>query len=335
MERIKIGEPMQWNKVTISTTIYAQDLISAMLYDMDIYGVEVVNNIPLTEEEKEAMFIDILPELDESDTSAKVIFYLENDQDIVKTIKEVQLGLINLRESGIDIGSGKIILDITKDEDWANNWKKYFKAFRVADDIVIKPTWLDTIEGVDVKPSDIVIEIDPDMAFGTGSHETTRLAISGIRKYLTKGQSVLDLGSGSGILAIISKKLGASKITATDIDGNAVLTARENASVNGIKEDDINFIHGDVLNKEECKELDQLIGLESYDIVVANILTEVIINLSDIVGKYLKDKGYFISTGILQSKADRVKKALESNNFDIVEMETMGDWVSFVARKNN
>lgn len=326
---------MQWNKVTISTTIYAQDLISAMLYDMDIYGVEVVNNIPLTEEEKEAMFIDILPELDESDTSAKVIFYLENDQDIVKTIKEVQLGLINLRESGIDIGSGKIILDITKDEDWANNWKKYFKAFRVADDIVIKPTWLDTIEGVDVKPSDIVIEIDPDMAFGTGSHETTRLAISGIRKYLTKGQSVLDLGSGSGILAIISKKLGASKITATDIDDNAVLTARENASVNGIKEDDINFIHGDVLNKEECKELDQLIGLESYDIVVANILTEVIINLSDIVGKYLKDKGYFISTGILQSKADRVKKALESNNFDIVEMETMGDWVSFVARKNN
>ena len=326
---------MQWNKVTISTTIYAQDLISAMLYDMDIYGVEVVNNIPLTEEEKEAMFIDILPELDESDTSAKVIFYLENDQDIVKTIKEVQLGLINLRESGIDIGSGKIILDITKDEDWANNWKKYFKAFRVADDIVIKPTWLDTIEGVDVKPSDIVIEIDPDMAFGTGSHETTRLAISGIRKYLTKGQSVLDLGSGSGILAIISKKLGAGKITATDIDGNAVLTARENASVNGIKEDDINFIHGDVLNKEECKELDQLIGLESYDIVVANILTEVIINLSDMVGKYLKDKGYFISTGILQSKADRVKKALESNNFDIVEMETMGDWVSFVARKNN
>ncbi len=326
---------MQWNKVTISTTIYAQDLISTMLYDMDISGVEVINNIPLTQEEKEAMFIDILPELDESDKSAKVIFYMENDPNIEATIKDVENGLNKLRESGLDIGSGKIEVTTTKDEDWANNWKKYFGAFRVADDIVIKPTWLDSIEGIDVREDDIVIEIDPEMAFGTGSHETTRLAISGIRKCLKPGQSVLDLGSGSGILSIISYKLGASKITATDIDGNAVITAKENARVNGIGEADINFIHGNVLDKEESIELDKKIGLKSYDLVVANILTDVIVSLSDIVGKYLKANGYFISTGILESQSDRVRKALESNNFDIIEMETMGDWVSFVARKNN
>ncbi len=325
---------MQWNKVAISTTIYAQELVCDILYDMDIFGVEVINNIPLTEKEKKSMFIDILPVLDESDTSATVIFYLENDQDLDNTIKELEVGLNNLRDSGINIGSGKIELTITKDEDWANNWKQYFKAFRVADDIVIKPTWLESIEGVDVTADDIIIEIDPDMAFGTGSHETTRLAINGIRKYLNQDQNILDLGSGSGILAIISKKLGANTITATDIDENAVKTAMDNARVNGLEPEDINFIHGDVLKDDQSKELDLGIGLNSYDIVVANILTDVIVSLSDIVSKYLKANGYFVSTGILESQTDRVTKALEDNNFDIIEMETMGDWVSFVARKN-
>ncbi len=330
---------MQWYKITISTTIHAQELVSAILYSMDITQIEVINNIPFTKEEKELMFVDILPEVDEKDESSHIIFYLEDDQDLENITDKINSELDILRESGVEVGGGEIMVEITKTEDWANNWKQHFKPFRVAPDIIIKPTWIDDLSEEKVNDNDIIIEIDPAMAFGTGSHETTRLAIDGIRKHFIAGQNILDLGCGSGILSIIYKKLGADKVTAIDIDKEAVKTAIWNAKNNGIGNgrdyrEDITFLAGNVLNPEESKELDKKIGLNEYDIVVANILTDVIIDLCEIVGKYLKPQGYFVSTGILESQVNRVKVALEKNGFTVIEVSTMGDWISISAQKS-
>lgn len=328
---------MQWYKITISTTIYAQDLVGNLLYDMGISGFEVINNIPITEKEKAEMFIDFLPEVDLDDVEAHIVFYLEPEEDIEQTVKDVELGLNDIRDF-VDVGSGNIEVTTTKDEDWANNWKKYFKPFRVAEDIVIKPTWeiLNYNDKQHIKDGvtkeDIIIEIDPEMAFGTGSHETTRLAIDGIKKHLKADQSILDLGCGSGILSIIARKLGAGKVAGTDIDAKAVETAKENAIINSIAKEDITFIHGDVLDTLETEELDKKIGLKTYDIVVANILAPIIIEMSNIVWKYLKQGGYFISTGILNSQSDEVRESLIKNGFEIVEENAMGDWISITAR---
>lgn len=329
---------MQWYKITISTTIYGEDMVCSLLYDMGISQTEIINDVPLTEEEKSEMFIDILPGLDQDkedsqvEESSQVVFYMEMTQDILQVISEIEEGLNNLREF-VDIGSGKIEKSITKDEDWANNWKEYFKAFRVAEDIIIKPSWEDISDNDKVNENDIIIEIDPEMAFGTGTHETTRLAIEGLRNNLKKGQNILDLGCGSGILSIIAKKLGANKVTATDVDQKAVKTAIENSKDNKLASDDILFLLGNVLSQEDSEELDQKIGLGTYDIVIANILANVIIGLADIVGKYLKPGGYFISTGILNTQTDDVKEALKRNKFDIIEVKAKGDWVSIRARK--
>ncbi len=325
---------MQWYKITISTTIDAQDLMSAMLYDLGISGVELINNESITEEEKKAMFIDILPEVDEEDKMAQLIFYIEKGQNLQCTLRDVKQGIDDLRGK-VDVGSGDVDVTVTKDEDWANNWKEHFKAFKVADDIIIKPTWV-TLDNNKVNHNDLIVEIDPEMAFGTGAHETTKLAIKGIREYLNPGQKVLDLGCGSGILSIISKKLGASNIVGTDIDANAVKTARKNVRVNEVSPEDVSFLIGNVLDLEEAKEkeLDKKIGLMKYDIVVANILTEVILDLAKIVGKYMKKGGYFISSGILYTQSDKVEAEIKSNGFEIIEVNQMNDWVSIVARKD-
>lgn len=180
---------MKWYKIIIATTIYATELITAMLYDMDISGVEVVNNVPITEEEKKKMFIDILPEVVEDDETAKVIFYLEKGNNLQKIVNGIKKGIDKLRPI-VNVGSGYIDVTITKDEDWSNEWKKYFKPFRVADNIVIKPTWEELNMKDEVKEDDIIIEIDPGMAFGTGSHETTQLPIKQIIKYLKPEQKV-------------------------------------------------------------------------------------------------------------------------------------------------
>lgn len=323
---------MKWYKITISTTIHATDLITAMLYDMDISGVEVINNVPITEEEKKKMFIDVLAEASEDDETAQIIFYIEKDNNLQKILKEVKNGINRLR-SFVEVGSASIDVAITKDEDWANEWKKYFKPFRVADNIIIKPTWRTLSEKDEVKENDIIIEIDPGMAFGTGSHETTQLPIKQLIKYLKPGQKVLDIGCGSGILSIISSKLGARSVTGTDIDGSAVNIAKENIEINNISPEKATVLFGNILNNEDNKELDKMLE-NNYDIVVANILTEVIMELSDHVGNYLKPEGYFVASGILYTQSDKVQEAISKNGMEIIEVSAKGDWVCITARKN-
>lgn len=317
---------MKWTKFSLNTTTQAVDLVSNMLDELGIEGIEIEDKIPITEEDRKAMFIDILPELGEDDGKALVSFYISDDEDKNAVLAQVKAGLVELADF-VEVGDMEITVSETEDKDWINNWKQFWKPFRVADDIIIKPTW-ETLE--DKKEDDLVIEIDPGTAFGTGSHETTRLCIEGLRKYLKDDTTLLDVGSGSGILSIIGLKLGAKSALGTDIDPNAIHAMYDNAKVNGITEEEFTVKIGNIIDD---KQLQEEVGMEKYDIVVANILADVIIPLSAEVGQHLKKGGLYITSGIINMKRDEVKEAIEKNGFTIIEVNEMGEWVSFVARK--
>ncbi len=319
---------MKWTKVTLDTTTEAVDLISDMLGDLGIVGIEISDNIQLSEEDQKKMFIDILPELQEDDGTAQISFYIDEGEEIEDLIKKVKAGLEEL-SAYVTIGSGNIEVTVTEDKDWINNWKEFFKPFRVDDTIVIKPTW-EELE--DRQPDDLVIEIDPGTSFGTGAHETTKLCIIGMKKYVNESSVVLDAGSGSGILSIIAKKLGAKEVLGIDIDSNATNSAIENAIVNHlpIEAGNLQFTTGNMIEDDGIRTQ---IGKEKYDLVVANILADVIIPLSDVIAKNIKPGGVFISSGIINTKEEAVRGAIERNHFTILEVNKMGDWVSFVAQK--
>jgi len=320
---------MKWTKFSLETTTEAVDLISSMLDDIGIEGIEIEDKLPLPEEDMKKMFVDILPIMEEDDGIANINFYLDPEDYSEDILLKVREGLEEISQF-VNIGSGQITVSETKDIDWVNNWKQYFKPFRIDDTIVIKPTW-ETLE--DINENDLVIEIDPGTAFGTGSHETTKLCILALKKYMKPNSVVLDAGSGSGILSIIAKKLGAKEILGIDIDEHATDYAIENAGVNNIdiKAGYFNFVTGNII---EDGGIRAEIGLEKYDIVVANILADVIIPLAHVIGENLKHGGVFITSGIINTKEDAVRTALISNNFIIEEVNHMGDWVSFVAKKN-
>lgn len=328
---------MKWTKLVLTTTSEAEDLVINMLNDLGIDSVEISDNVPITEEEKKQMFIDILPELNEEDHTATLSFYLQEDDNVEEMKKRVQEGLKEL-STFVTIGSGIIEVTQTEDKDWINNWKEFFKPFRVDESIVIKPTW-ETLE--QVSKQDIVVEIDPGVAFGTGSHETTKLCILNLKKYMKEGQRILDVGCGSGILSIIGLKLGAKNVVATDIDPNAVIASIENAKVNHINANtqleaitsgaaSLAVLSGDIISDEMFRET---IGEQEYDIVVANILADIIMPLSKVIDQNMKPGGLFISSGIIKMKRDAVKEELKANGFELLEETTMGDWVSFVAKK--
>ncbi|MBS5933523.1 MAG: 50S ribosomal protein L11 methyltransferase [Clostridiales bacterium] len=317
---------MKWTKFALETTTQAVDLVSNMLDELGIEGIEIEDKVPITEEEKKEMFIDILPDLGEDDGKAIVSFYISDDEDKDSILSSVKEGLVELADF-VEVGDMEIAVSETEDKDWINNWKQYWKPFRVADDIIIKPTW-ETLE--EKNENDLVIEIDPGTAFGTGSHETTKLCIQGLRKYITDETVLLDVGSGSGILSIIGLKLGAKSALGTDIDPNAIHAMYENAEVNGITEEEFVVKIGNIIDDQTLQEE---VGMEKYDIVVANILADVIIPLSTEIGKHLKKDGLYITSGIINMKRYEVKEAIEKNGFTIIEENEMGEWVSFVAKK--
>lgn len=317
---------MKWTKFSLETTTQAVDLVSNMLDELGIEGIEIEDKVPITEEEKKEMYIDIVPDLGEDDGKATVSFYISDGEDTDRILADVKNGLVELADF-VEVGDMEISVSETEDKDWINNWKQFWKPFRVADDIIIKPTW-ETLE--EKNENDLVIEIDPGTAFGTGSHETTRLCIQGLRKYITKDTVLLDVGSGSGILSIIGLKLGAKSAIGTDIDPNAIHAMYDNVKVNGITEEEFKVKIGNII---EDKTLQEEVGMEKYDIVVANILADVIIPLSSEIGQHLKKGGLYITSGIIYMKRDEVKEAIEKNGFTIVEENEMGEWVSFVAKK--
>lgn len=321
---------MRWTKLTIDTTCEAVDLLSAFLDERGVEGIMIEDNVPLTEEDKKAMFVDIPLIEGEDDGTARVSCYIDNSFDIDTLRADIACELIRLKEF-IPVGSMDITLSSTEDKDWINNWKQYFKPFRLYGNIVIKPTWENLDE---VQEGDMIVEIDPGIAFGTGSHETTRLCIGQLKKYLKDGDTVFDVGSGSGILSIISVMLGAGFVHGMDIDEVAVRASIENAGVNHMTEDRLKFTCGNLLSGDE-KVFENALDINSgdkYDIIVANILADVIIPLSGVVKPLLKDNGYFITSGIIDMKEEAVKEALFANGFEIVDIVHMNDWVSVIAR---
>lgn len=317
---------MKWKKFTLTTTTEAVDLVSSMLDDVGIEGIEVEDNVPLTEKETKGMFIDILPELPPDEGVAKVSFYLDDDDQVEETLRRVEEGLDELA-AYTNLGQRSIEASETEDKDWINNWKQYFKPFTV-DHILIKPTWEDIPEEHKDK---LLIQIDPGTAFGTGKHETTQLCIRQLEKYVKPGVRILDLGTGSGILGITALKLGAGSVFGTDLDENAITAVHENLEANGIPEEKFGVVQGNIIDE---KEVQDAAGYECYDIAVANILADVIIMIQKEVPVHLKQGGIFITSGIIDMKEQAVRDALSQNDaFEILETTRQGEWVSITARK--
>lgn len=343
---------MKWTKITIETTTQATDMLSYVLGEYGVQGIQVEDNIPLSEADRKAMYIDFLPELPPDDGVAYVSCYVEaieaeymdkvresievgntcegdNKFEIKELCRYIQEQLDEI-STYMDVGTGRISIGETEDKDWINNWKEFFHPFRLEDNIVIQPTW--TEQASDIRDDDIVIQIDPGTAFGTGSHETTRLCIRSLKKYIDpeRRMAVMDVGCGSGILSIVAGRLGAAKVYGIDIDELAVKASIENLELNGIAADTYRIEKGDVIGDSEFARSAARIG--QYDIVMANILADVIIPLSGVIRPFMKPDGVFISSGIIDTKEDAVKQALRGNGFEVVEVSRMGEWVSIVAR---
>ena len=316
---------MKWDKYTIKTITDAEDILSATLADLGVEGVQIEDNIPLSEEDRQKMFIDILPELPKNDGVAYVSFFLEAGNDHSQLLHKIREELESLR-GFMDIGEGTIEETTTEDVDWMNNWKEFFKPFTVAD-IYIKPTWEEVTEEAQGR---MVIDIDPGTSFGTGRHETTQLCITQLKNYIIEGSRVLDVGCGSGILSIVAAKLGASDILGVDVDPAAVEASWENIEVNHISREHCRFQAGNLI---EGGEVYELAAAHQADLVVANILADIIIPLTPVVARLLKKGGIYISSGIIHTKEQAVVDAVREHGFEIAEITRQGDWVSVTARK--
>lgn len=315
---------MKWKKYTIQTTTQAEDFVSSMLADLGIEGVQIEDNVPLSEEDKEKMFIDILPELPPDKGIAFVSFFLEPQQEQEELLEQVKEELETLRMF-VEIGAGTIIQSETEDKDWMNNWKQYFKSF-VMEGILIKPTWEEISNKQDYR---CMIEIDPGTSFGTGKHETTQLCIQQLSKYIKEGNNVLDIGCGSGILSLICLKLGAGSVTGTDIDPDCITATVANMKVNHLSEEKARFYQGNLIDD---LALQQQVGQE-YDIIVANILADIIIPLTPVIPNHLKQGGIYITSGIIDFKEEAVKEAILAAGLTILTINHQGEWVSITARK--
>lgn len=323
--RIEVME-LKWKKFRLKTTTLASDLVVDMLMELGINGAEIEDKVPLTESDKQKMFVDILPDGPEDDGIAYVSFYFEEGEDETQTIQQVKDGMAELA-SFMDVGEATIEESETEDVDWVNNWKQYFKPFSV-DDVVIKPTW-ETIRPED--EGKIVINIDPGTAFGTGMHETTQLIIRELRKYIKGGEKVLDVGCGSGILAISALTFGADNAFGTDLDPCAITASCENTEANGIDPSKFEVVEGNIIDDKEVKDK---AGYECYDIAVANILADVIMPLSKVIAPHIKKGGLFISSGIIDMKEQDVVDTIKANpDFEIIEVNHQGEWVSVTARR--
>ena len=316
---------MKWNKFRLKTITEAEDIVSSMLMDLGIQGVEIEDKVPLTAADKEQMFVDILPETGADDGVAYLSFYLDEEEDAGAILAEVRGGLSEL-SAWTDVGEGIIEESQTEDLDWMNNWKQYFHQFYV-DDILIIPSW------EDVKPEDsekMVIHIDPGTAFGTGMHETTQLCIRQIRKYVTDQTQILDVGCGSGILGMLALKFGAAYSVGTDLDPCAVEATHENMQGNGIRPGQYEVMIGNLINDPEIQER---VGYEKYDIVAANILADVLVELTPVIVSQLKTGGIYITSGIIDDKEQTVVEAVERAGLEVLEVTYQGEWVSVTARK--
>ena len=317
---------MKWNQFRLKTTTEAEDIVSSMLADLGIEGVQIEDKIPLTQSDKEQMFVDILPDMPEDDGCAYLTFYLDEEVDKHEMLLKVRQELEEMR-SYLNVGDRTIEESKTEDVDWVNNWKQYFHQFYI-DDILVIPSW----ENVEAKDSDkMVIHIDPGTAFGTGMHETTQLCIRQLKKYVTEDTEILDVGCGSGILGMLALKFGAKHSVGTDLDPCAIDATYENMDNNGISRDQYEVMIGNIIDD---KEVQDKVGYEKYDIVAANILADVLVPLTPVIIHQLKKGGIYITSGIIEDKEEVVVEAVKKAGLEVLEVNHQGEWVSVTARKN-
>lgn len=334
---------MKWMKFRIKTITEAEDIIISALYEIGLEGAQIEDKVPLTAWEKEQMFVDILPEEPEDDGIAYLSFFVEETENPApgsaypelllggetitaeEILGKVQAELEDLR-SFLEIGEGTVAVEETEDVDWINNWKQYFHQFTV-DDVLVIPSW------EEVEPQDqdkMVLHIDPGTAFGTGMHDTTQLCIRALRRFVTPETELLDVGTGSGILAILALMFGARRAVGTDLDPCAIEAVRQNKEANGIPEEAFRLLIGNIITE---KEVQDEVGYECYDIVAANILAEVLTGLTPVIVHQLKKGGIYITSGIIDDKEQTVVEAVKAAGLEVLEVNRQGEWVSVVARK--
>ena len=310
---------MKWTEITIKTTTEAVEAVTNILYEQNVGGVSIEDPKDFKFQKKNEYDWDFVEEEIFNSGYDGVIIktYITEERDVTEDVNLIKEKIQGLKEFGIDIGEAIVELSQVDEEDWANEWKNYYKPTKVGKNVVVKPTW----EEYEEQTGDLIIELDPGMAFGTGTHETTTMCIQQLENYVKKDSKVFDIGCGSGILAIAAAKLGAKEVVAVDLDEVAVKVSKENIELNKV-EDKVTALHGN---------LTEVIN-DKADIVVANIIADIIKILAKDVSNFMKEDAVFISSGIIHAKVDEVKESLIKNGFEIVEVQTLGEWNAIVSK---
>ena len=311
---------MNWTEVTIKTTTEAVEAISNILMEERCGGVMIEDPKDFLFQKKNELDWDYVEEevFNKSGQDGVLIkTYIPEERNVLELIETVKARIALLPSFGLDIGEGSVSLSNVNESDWANEWKKYYKPTKVGKKIVVKPSW----EEYEKQEGDLIIELDPGMAFGTGTHETTSMCIRELENYVDETKTVFDIGCGSGILAIAAAELGAKEVVAGDLDEVAVKVSKENCEINHVS-DKVVVKHGSLFEVVDSKA----------DVIVANIIADIIKILAKDVSKFLKEDGVFISSGIILAKIDEVCEALEENGFEIVKVERLGEWSAIVSK---
>jgi ribosomal protein L11 methyltransferase len=309
---------MKWIEVQIKTTTEAVEAVSNILYEVGVGGlaIEDPNDIILQTANDDWDFIDSSL-LDQDFEGVIVKGYFPESEDLIDKIELIKQNVEKIPLYNLDKGLGEVTTTEVYEKDWAHAWKKYYKPKKVAKNVVIKPSWEEYIADKD----DIIIELDPGMAFGTGTHETTIMCIQQLENYVKSGSTVFDVGCGSGILSVAAAKLGARRVIGVDLDELCVKVSKDNIKINNV-EDLVEIRHGNLLD----------VVNEKAEVVVSNIIAEIIIILSKDIKKFLKNNGVFIASGIINEKIGSVKQALIEENMEIVEIINMGEWACIVSK---
>jgi ribosomal protein L11 methyltransferase len=326
---------MRWHEVTVHTTEMAIEMISNFIHELGAGGVSIEESGTLNKQRDTSLgqWYELpLNDIPEGRAVIKGYFYEETDMEPI--VEQLKASIVQLEQYDIDTGNPSYELKIVDDEDWANAWKQYFKPLRISDKLTIKPTW----EQYEASPGEIIIELDPGMAFGTGTHATTSLCLRTLEKVVQEGDDVIDVGTGSGILAIGAAKLGARHVLALDLDPVSVSSATENTRLNGL-EPLITVKLSDLLQAFREGTEDPEGGMKDLgvrmpvQVVVANILAEILLLFVQDVYDALEPGGTYIASGIIKSKEADVEQALIAHQFEIVDRNYDQDWVVLVAKK--
>jgi len=312
---------MKWTEISIHTTNEAIEPISNILHEAGASGVVIEDPSELTKEREDwfGEIYDLNPG-DYPEEGVIIKAYLPVNSFISETVDSIKQEITDLIKYDIDIGTNLVTTTEVKEEDWASSWKKYYHPVKISETFTIVPTWEDYER---VNSDELIIELDPGMAFGTGTHPTTVMCIQALEKTVQKDQHIIDVGTGSGVLSIAAALLGAKNVLALDLDEVAVESAKQNIDINHVSEQ-IEVRKGNLLEGIEDKA----------DIVVANILADIIIRFTDDAASIVKQGGYFITSGIIQPKKLEVKEAIIAAGFDIEETLVMEDWVAFIAKRS-